>query len=76
MIKTELLNEGKFIRHYSDLGYMVLQNETGIEYSEAIDIIPCQYTYSESGRLIPTPEGVVGDGISGDEFLRMVQEVL
>lgn len=32
---------------YSDEGYMLLQNETGIEYSEAIDVENAPYTYTE-----------------------------
>lgn len=48
MIKTELLNGGKFIRHYSDAGRLLRQVETGIEYSEAIDLVPCRYTYEET----------------------------
>ena len=50
MIKTETLNDGKLIRHYSDTGNIMVQNETGIEYSEAVDVIPCRYTYSETDK--------------------------
>lgn len=48
MIKTELLKDGTLIRHYSDSGMKLLQVETGIVYDEAIDIVPCQYTYEET----------------------------
>lgn len=58
MIKTELLNEGTLIKHYSDAGFMLLQNETGAKYSDPIDIVPCQYTYSETNELIDEPEFV------------------
>lgn len=34
---------------YSDTKY-IIQNETGLEYEDAYDIIPCPYTYSESDR--------------------------
>lgn len=37
---------------YSDEGYMLLQNETGIEYSEAIDVENAPYTYTETGNKI------------------------
>ena len=37
---------------YSDAGMMLLRNETGIEYSEAVDIENTPYTYSESENPI------------------------
>ena len=52
MIKTELLKDGKMIRHYSDMGMKLLQVETGMVYDEAIDIVPCQYTYEETDEPI------------------------
>ena len=72
MIKTEYLNNETLIKHYSDAGFMLLQNETGIKYAEPIDAVPCMYTYTE------TDEYVDGDSedITGDEFLKMVKEVL
>lgn len=39
-------------RNYSDEGFYIIQNETGIEYSEAIDVEDAPYTYSESEHLI------------------------
>lgn len=39
-------------RNYSDEGFYIIQNETGIEYSEAIDVEGAPYTYSESDKLI------------------------
>lgn len=56
MILIEYLNEGTLIRHYSDAGYMLLQNETGIKYSDPIDVVPCIYTYTETDELIETEE--------------------
>jgi hypothetical protein len=35
-------------RTYSDKGMMLLQNETGIMYSDPVDIFPCPYTYTET----------------------------
>ena len=43
-------------RNYSDEGFYILQNETGIEYSEAIDVESAPYTYSESDKLIKIEE--------------------
>lgn len=56
MIKTELLKEGKLIRHYSTDGMRLLQVETGIEYDEAIDAVPCRYTYAETDKPIEKEE--------------------
>lgn len=40
------------IRHVSDAGFTIIQNETGNEYGEAIDRYPCPYTYSETDHKI------------------------
>ena len=47
MIKVENLSE-TLVRHYSDCGMKLLQVETGIVYAEAIDLIPCRFTYEET----------------------------
>ena len=52
MILTEYLHEGTLIRHYSDQGVLLLQNETGIKYSDPVDIVPCPYTYTETDEPI------------------------
>ncbi len=52
MLQTELLKNGTLIRHYSDAGMMLKQVETGIEYSEAVDVVPCRYTYEETDKPI------------------------
>ena len=52
MIKTEYLNDGTLIKHYSDAGFMLLQVETGLKYSEPIDVVPCPYTYEETDEKI------------------------
>ena len=56
MIKTEFLNDGTLIKHYSDAGFMLLQVETGVKYSDPIDIFPCPYTYEETAELIEKEE--------------------
>lgn len=52
MIIEELYSD-TLIRHYSDRGMMIRQVETGTEYAEAIDILPCKYTYDETENPIP-----------------------
>lgn len=39
-------------RTYSDKNVYILQNETGIEYDEAIDVENAPYTYSETDKPI------------------------
>lgn len=56
MIKTEYLNDGTLIKHYSDAGYMLLQVETGLKYADPVDVVPCRYTYEETGEPIEQDE--------------------
>ena len=56
MIKTELLKDGTLIRHYSTENIKLFQVETGMVYDEAIDIVPCKYTYEETETPIETTE--------------------
>jgi hypothetical protein len=39
-------------RTYSDEGYYILQTQTGIEYSEAIDVENAPYVYMETDNKI------------------------
>lgn len=43
-------------RNYSDAGVYILQNETGIEYAEAIDVENAPYTYTETDKPIENGE--------------------
>lgn len=61
MIKTEYLNEGTLIKHYSDEGFLLLQNETGAKYAEPIDLVPCAYTYTETNELAEEPEKEISE---------------
>lgn len=61
MIQTELLKNGTLIRHYSDKGMKLLQVETGLLYDEAIDIVPCRYTYTETDKRVEKEEALYGD---------------
>lgn len=55
MIIEEILSP-KRIRHYSDIGMMIRQIETGRLYEDAVDRIPCRYTYEETDEPIPVIE--------------------
>lgn len=50
MIIQETLDNG-LIKTYSDKLKMIIQNETGFEYAEAIDV-PNKHTYTESDKNI------------------------
>lgn len=61
MIQVEYLRDGTLVRHYSDVGMMLLQNETGIKYADPIDVVPCAYTYTETDEPIETDEEIVDE---------------
>ena len=46
----------KLYRTYSDAGMMIRQNETGMEYAEAIDVEGAPYTYEETDMSIDADE--------------------
>ena len=74
-------NDGvNLYRTYSDQGFMLRQNETGILYSEPIDIEEAPYTYEETDILIEDREGntptLAPDEISPEEFMALVEEAL
>ena len=47
MIVEQKINN-TLVRHYSDAGVMILQVETGALYSDAVDVVPCRYSYQET----------------------------
>ena len=53
---TQLKDGVKLYRTYSDARMMIRQNETGVEYAEAIDVEDASYTYTETETPIETPE--------------------
>ena len=54
IISPEIEVKGRtLIKHESDCGKMIRQIETGREYSSAVDVIPCKYTYEETEKDIP-----------------------
>lgn len=57
-LKEEIL-ENNLIRHYAvdenGKKYKILQVETNIIYDEAIDVIPCRYTYKATEEVIEEP---------------------
>ena len=56
MLKKEVITvEGiEFTRHYSDSGVLIRKVGTEEVYEEALDDIPCPYTYEETVTEIPS----------------------
>lgn len=58
-LKTEIFQD-KLIRHYAEDSkgnkYYIKQVETGIIYAEAVDVIPCKYTYVATDEKIEEVE--------------------
>ena len=71
MIKTEIItiNGAQFQKTWSDANYLI--EREGAKYSEAIDPIDIERTYTETNELISPQED-----ITGDEVLSMLEEVL
>lgn len=53
---TETYGDQSFSYTYSDAGYMIRQEETGQIYQNAMDILPCPYTYTETDIPIEDDE--------------------
>lgn len=66
MIVEEKLNE-RLVRHYSDKNVKLKQVETGVLYDEAVDLIPCEYTYEETE--IPVEQDELADAINALHIL-------
>lgn len=56
MIIEEIVDKGTRVRHYSDRQLKIRQIETGIVYEDAVDVLPCRYTYEETDEPITTAE--------------------
>lgn len=54
MIIVELVDNNTRERRYSDQNVMIRQIETGDIYEDAVDVIPCKYTYEETDIPIET----------------------
>ena len=46
-IREEQVSE-MCVRHWSDLGVKLRQIETDTLYDDAVDVIPCRFTYEET----------------------------
>lgn len=50
----------KRVHHYSDAKMIIRQIETGHLYEDAVDRVPCRWTYEETDIPIPEPEEFEG----------------
>lgn len=66
MVVAEELQGGAVVRHYSDQGVMIRKVEDGTLWPDAVDIVPCQYTYEETD--VPVPD----EDISPEELLEII----
>lgn len=66
MIVEEMV--GNRIKHYSDLNLKIKQVETNKIYNDALDSIPCNYTYEETD--IPIEDVEIDDSMALDILLR------
>lgn len=53
--------ENNLIKHYSDMGKYIRQIETGFEFVDAVDVMPCIYTYEETETDIDLEEREVSE---------------
>ena len=59
MIVEEMV--GNRIRHYSDRNMKIRQIETNVVYDDAVDIVPCPYTYEETDEPIDSEMEEISD---------------
>lgn len=52
MLQSELIENGERIHHWSNAGLKIRQVETGIVYDDAVDVMPCRYSYEETDEPI------------------------
>ena len=65
MILEEQVSE-MCVRHWSDLNVKLRQIETGELYEDAVDVIPCRFTYEETD--IPLEDG----DLEAEDALRII----
>ena len=64
----------KLFLNYSDKGVYIRQDQTGIEYTEAIDVEGAPYTYTETDKPIDISEYDPGDDLTVANTLKILNE--
>lgn len=68
MIVEEMM--GDRVMHYSDKNLKIRQIETGLIYDDAVDVLPCRYTYEETNEpieILDLEDSEILDILLGDE---------
>lgn len=73
MIIEQIVDENH-VKHYSDRDMMIRQEETGILYEDAVDVIPCRYTYTETDTPIPADPATDEDYMTIGKIMMGVEE--
>lgn len=64
MILSEYVDNETRIRHYSDQYLKIRQVETGVVYDDAVDYLPCRYTYEETDIPIEDEEATPEEALN------------
>ena len=67
MIRSEII-DNTVVRHWSDAGVKLRQIETDTLWNDAVDVLPCAFTYEETD--IPVDD----EDIDDSEALRIITE--
>lgn len=73
MIIEEFLEGGTLVHHFSAKENKILQVETGILYDDAIDGVPCPYTYQETNIPIAELEEEEDFALAGKILLGVLE---
>lgn len=69
-LKSEIIDD-KFIKHYAEdeqgNKYYIKQIETDVEYAEAVDILPCRYSYVATDKQIEEYENAIDEDVIVEE---------
>lgn len=74
MIVEQKIND-TLVRHYSDAGVMIRQVETGVLYSDAVDVSPCRYSYEETDTPVEQTTEDLQDAAQAAKILLGLEDV-
>ena len=73
---TETYGDQVFTYTKSDAGFLIRQNETGQIYSDALDITPCPYTYTETDQPIDPEQTISEENLYAEAGRIMLGEMI
>lgn len=74
MIVEQKIND-TLVRHYSDAGLMIRQVETGVLYSDTVDVVPCRYSYQETETPVEQTTEDLQDAAQAAKILLGLEDV-